>query len=269
MTTGENLPSFLTSSTAEAYGISIRLRANGLTFLLHQSTNEDPIWQTELTVEAGHPDMTTAIKELFFRNPFLTYPYMRCKLYYEPTAYTLVPADLYEEEGGDRWLSVLLEEPENDGYTTTEGRLTLPYTWHDGNQLILSAYNRALWQFIRRTIIVAEPIPAFIPTLDRVLALTDRDDRRNLIFIAAAGFLDTILLTKGELSFANRFRLSPFTDSATLTGELVFYLFSLWRTLNLEAEKDSLYISLDDDLSGGGDEFVREAKMYVRKVVSL
>ncbi|GAD07641.1 DUF3822 family protein [Porphyromonas crevioricanis] len=234
-------PSLLRAETAEQYSVSIRLRVGGLAFVLYSRDTGELVYSDEYSLQSGFPSYKSAVEDLYFRYPFLSYPYHSVRVLYEPLVYTLVPADLYQEGSAALWLRPIADE-----YSVGRAEDWEVYTSElpDKQKLLVSAADKSLLQFLRRSMLVVEPEAFLSPFISEQGLLARKYGRKLLSMILRPTALDCLLFEEGELIFANSFPLSlSLTESAE---ELLYYVMLLWRNYNCSQSEDRLFIHPDE-----------------------
>ncbi|MDY6121912.1 MAG: DUF3822 family protein [Porphyromonas sp.] len=238
----DRLPSLLNIETAEQYSVSIRLRAGGLAFVLHSKELTQELYAETFDLQTGHPDYKSGIEDLYFRYPFLSYPYHSVRIYYEPLVYSLVPADLYDESRAALWLQPIADE-KKVGTAHDWEVYTVPL--QDKRKLIVSAADKPLMQFLRRSMLVTKPEIFLSPIIEEQGQLSRKNGYKQLSVVLRQKGFDCMLFDDGELVLLNSFPLS--TDLPdSIPGELMYYIMLLWRTYECNQEQDSLIILPDE-----------------------
>ena len=202
----------LTAATAASYSLSIRTVSGGLAFCIY---SEEPslqiLRQGLLEASAGSPSVYTRLQELYYEHEFLSYPFRRVTLYYEPEKATLAPSELLLDGQDELWTFVL-------------------------------SWSREALQFLRRTLLIIEPLPYFAPILEERRDRGRSEQGRELLLLLREGAIDLFLLSEGELLGYNSFALVSSLEAKVLAGEAVFYAFSFWRHFVLEGSTDRITI---------------------------
>lgn len=227
---------------AEQYNMSIRLSSDGLTFALsYSSSPQATLERGTLSLEPGYASAEEAVRELLYRHPELTLPFDQVTLYYEPYFSTLVPSELYEAHQASHWLSIV-------GGKDWEGApyQCLTHALSDEPKVIVSAWSEGLYQFLRRMHLQLTTIPYYVPIIERVRRYSRQHTGCDLYVLVRREGMDVVALRAGEVIYLNTFGWAMPEDRTTLVGEAIFYTFSLWRSLGLEGEADSLHLLYDE-----------------------
>ena len=230
----------LTAATAASYSLSIRTVSGGLAFCIY---SEEPslqiLRQGLLEASAGSPSVYTRLQELYYEHEFLSYPFRRVTLYYEPEKATLAPSELLLDGQDELWISPHSEETQASGSGASE-KSYLRYT--DETKTFVLSWSREALQFLRRTLLIIEPLPYFAPILEERRDRGRSEQGRELLLLLREGAIDLFLLSEGELLGYNSFALVSSLEAKVLAGEAVFYAFSFWRHFVLEGSTDRITI---------------------------
>ena len=227
----------LTAATAASYSLSIRTVSGGLAFCIY---NEEPspqiLRQGLLEASAGSPSVYTRLQELYYEHEFLSYPFRRVTLYYEPEEATLVPSELLLDGQDELWISPHSEEAQASGSGAPE-KSYLRYALPDETKTFVLSWSREALQFL-----IIEPLPYFAPILEERRDRGRSEQGRELLLLLREGAIDLFLLSEGELLGYNSFALVSSLEAKVLAGEAVFYAFSFWRHFALEGSADRITI---------------------------
>ncbi|MDO4671400.1 MAG: DUF3822 family protein [Porphyromonadaceae bacterium] len=240
--------SFLRPDIAEKYSVSIRLRVDGLCFNIYSDSGELE-YEEWFAYPCGVYEEKDAVEEVFYKNPFLAYPYKKVIIYYEPLVYTLVPIQLYDESKGSFWLQAISEEPEVGAEATARRWECYTTELQDNKKLLLSAANKPVIRFLNRQMLVVDPKPYFVDLLLQESKFARECTGRQLSVIIRKNAIDAFIFENGEIVFANKFDLSVALDSEEVIGEIVYYILMIARTQSLDACGDHLRICVDDKRS--------------------
>lgn len=250
-------------SVANSYELSIRLWSDGLTFLrrdLGTATKSHEPHQY-LPFETGHTDYATAVKELFFRHELLTLPYKSVKVYYQAKNFVLVPQALYEEGRGDYWLRSAVMPP------TTHEQIVLDHALPNQDKILLLDWDKALYDFIRRTHLASTFIPSTALLIDENERLSRLQSGNCVAVNINRHSIEIYVFKSGQIRFANSFPLSQ-GDGNSLQEELIFYLISVWNSLELQPEADlvKIYLAPKFELDVNSDTLLSTLSPFIRNV---
>lgn len=227
---------------AEQIDMSIRLRPDGLTFALSRSLSNEleslpPEEAFTLGFEPGHPSLRHAVEQALYLHPELTLPYRRVSISYTPLCSVLVPTDLYRDGEASDWLRPIIGNSLlGDAYAT------LTYTLPSEGKVLLSAMPQDLYSYLRRTYLQVDFTPYYIPALEVYQRRSREQAGEKLCLIVRPDGMDVLALRSGELRLINTFSWTKQQDHLSVLDELLFYTFSLWRSLGLDTEQDELVL---------------------------
>lgn len=222
----------LNATRAEQMYMSIRLKSDGLTFAVGYGT--EPIGMATLPL-AGYGDLGEAVREQFFTHPELSFPYREVIVYFEPMYSVLVPRELYDPQSSDMWCGALSED--------TSGIESIGYPLPDESKVIVSAWSADLYQFLHRTHLRLRMIPYYVSLIERRKIITRQLQGAELCVSLRRDGADCFVLRAGELVFLNNFSWVNAHSQEDMLGELKFYTFSLWHSIALSADADSLLLA--------------------------
>lgn len=235
----------LSAHEAEQYSMSIRLSSDGLLFALTpcaDAVDEATYFEDYIKFPSNKHRFEEAVEEALFAHEFLLLPYRSTKIYYEPFAGILVPQDLYSprnDEASD-WMECLINT--EDINRNTEVGICLSYSWEDEDKTFVGRYSRRLYSLLGRSLSSPRFVPYFVPYLSKQKQLSRQSDCRSLCVYLLDSKIDVLLLEEGMLGFYNTFEFVRESDSQASRGELLYYVYSLWKMLGLEGTLDKLIL---------------------------
>lgn len=238
------IPANLSAHTAESYDMSIRLLSDGLLFAL-SDTDGKPCASCTYRFESGAEDYCAAVKELFFRHQHLTFPYRRVHISYQPQSYVLIPSALYEEGRGDYWLRSAVDLPDEG-----KGAAVMEYLLPHQDKMLISAWDKPLYEFLRRTQVGTEFVPDFALFLQDTERRSRQHAGKRIALSIRQDKLDLFVFEGGSLVFANAYVITHDSNARTLAEETLFYLVTVWKSLHLDPENDHVAICIRRSADG-------------------
>ena len=230
----------LTAATAASYSLSIRTVSGGLAFCIYsEEASLQNLRQGLLEASAGSPSVYTRLQELYYEHEFLSYPFRRVTLYYEPEKATLAPSELLLDGQDELWISPHSEEAQASGSGASE-KSYLRYALPDETKTFVLSWSR-------EALLIIEPLPYFAPILEERRDRGRSEQGRELLLLLREGAIDLFLLSEGELLGYNSFALVSSLEAKVLAGEAVFYAFSFWRHFTLEGSTDRITIGYPEE----------------------
>lgn len=248
----------LRQETAPEQSLSIRCLSDGLAFSVRSVvTPAETIERGFLpfTPEVGL-DTHDRLLALFYSQEFLTYPYQQITCYLTPEAGVLVPAGLVQEGQEGLWLFADVDEEKAQGDTKHKHYQSIPLP--DGSKSFVMRSSRELYQFLRRSWLVFDLQPSFLPALEacRQANLSGA----TLSILLEEGTLTGLLLQRGEVQSYHQHSLKQKQDIQLQAEEVLFYIFSLWRHLGLDPQADRLALCLRE--SAGDSDMPSEEAVF-------
>lgn len=181
-----------------------------------------------------------ALQGLFYAHDFLSYPYAQVRCHLLPQESVLVPVDLVKAGQEKLWLTAGLEADELKAVDEELHFLSSPLS-REAKSLVFSL-PRPLYQFLRRTYLVPEILPAGLTVLDGHLRSGQGSPSKDFLVVLEDGALLLLVLWRGEVIAYKSHRLQALTGQQAQAEEGLFYIFSLWRALELDGGRDRLWI---------------------------
>lgn len=251
---------------AEQVNMSIRLRSDGLTFALSTPNRGEELREEKQTLsfERGLPSLEQALEQMFYLYPDLTLPYRAVHIAYTPLCSVLVPTDLYQDDDADQWFALVV------GSTCLgEAYAVLSHPLPSEGKVLLSAIPRGLHGYLRRTYLQLEFTPYYLPILEIYQRKSRESSGEKLCLILRSEGMDCLALCMGELRLINTFSWTKQADATSVLDELLFYTFSLWRSLSLDPRADELVLlasSLDHPMGLLSQEAQVRLSEYIAQV---
>lgn len=224
---------------AEQVNMSIRLRSDGLTFALSTllETEETRREEQTLPFERGLSSLEQSFEQLLYLHPELTLPYRSVQVVYTPLCSVLVPADLYREGEAEHWFAPIV------GSTCLgETYMVLSHPLPHEGKVLLTSIPRGLYGYLKRTYLQLEFTPYYLPILEVYQRKSREIASEKLCLMLRSEGMDCLALRSGELRLINTFSWTKQADSTSVLDELLFYTFSLWRSLSLDPRVDELVL---------------------------
>ncbi len=240
----------VTGNKSTYYNLSIRVKADGFSFIVTEGISGDNLLCQDFNVADDKPVEELLAEKL--RIPELsTYKFTRVRVITTTDA-TCIPQQEFVSEHLDRLYNVVF--PPIDDTLQEVGYTHLP-------QLdIVMAF--AVSKAVRRAITEVYPDATFTNAsavvLGRIATFCKRQQLPDGALFAYTTPWQLFLYSVGndKLLFANSFPLDQPKDS-------LFYLLSVWKTLNLNARKHQCYVAGE---SGSVEYLSEEAKKYLQNI---
>lgn len=184
----------------------------------------------------GYPQLregplASAIGELIYAYPFLTYSYKEVRLRFSPEAQIVVPTFLSDSQKAPLWLA-------------TRG-VTRPALYVDSFEVlptkelqVVAAWDRESFHFLRRTYSGVRPLPLSTISLARLLQDSLTSPHRVVHLLAEDTQIALSLCHRGKLLFSNSFErilYADCSDTESLEQQVLFFWTAMCQSLALES----------------------------------
>lgn len=212
---------------AEEMTLRLELRYRGISYTLYDA-EEQPYGTAQ---DVDYPEgMSTheGLTHLLYELPVLSLPYREVRVYYMPSAVTLVPESLYDSAEGELWRTTTCpsEEPLR----------LLPYTLPEESKVLLGAYPEALVLLLQRQYLSLQFVPVYMPRLHAALEASRTEGRGRLMVLEGATSLTIAHVAPRGLLFLNTYDFVRPEDESSRADERAYYRSLVWQTLGLSAE---------------------------------
>lgn len=215
----------LTADNAERYQVSIRLRSGGLSFSGYDPSVSDSFFYQEVEFDRSR-SYITSLKDYFFDNEYLTWPFKSFRIVCVSPRYTLLPAVAFHENQKDKLLAFAFSTDLGHG---------LYNDLKDKETVLLFDVEEDVYEFCSRSIIN----PIFLHYMTSQLNWWKKQSRKffpKLLYVVLhSKWIDVACLNQGALLFANSFAYEQAED-------ILYYILYVWKQTGLDQEKDRLRI---------------------------
>lgn len=236
----------LTTDNAEKYKMSIRLRSGGLSFSGYSLSDNDTFFFKDVEFDRTKPYLS-ALKEFFFENEFITYPYKQVSLVCVSPQYTLVPTGIFQEKQKDELLSFAFSAPE---------ARCLSNELKDEQAQLVFGIDEEVYEFCSRSLIN----PHFVHYMTPVLSLWKKQSRarlpKQLYVVLHRRMLDIACYAQGSLLFVNSFGYEHVDD-------ILYYVLYAWKQIGLDQQKDQLRLFGEAELRSAVMTTLRNYLQYI------
>lgn len=221
----------LTADNAERYVVSIRLWSGGLSFSGYDSSVSDSFFYIEVKFDRSK-SYIASLKDYFFDNEYLTWPFKRFQIICVSFRYTLIPAVAFHDDQKDQLLAFAFSEHSGHG---------LYNELKDKETDLLFDIDKDVYEFCSRSIIN----PVFLHYMTAQLNWWKKQSRSffpKLLYVALhSEWIDVACCCQGTLQFANSFAYGQVED-------ILYYILYVWKQTCLDQEKDRLRMFGDSPL---------------------
>ena len=236
----------LTTDNAEKYMMSIRLRSGGLSFSGYSPSASDTFFFKDVEFDRTKPYLS-ALKEFFFENELLTYPFKQVSLVCVSPQYTLIPSEIYQEKQKNELLSFTFDSPE---------ARCLGNELKDEQAQLVFGVNEEVYEFCSRSLIN----PHFVHYMTPVLTLWKKQSRarlpKQLYVVLHRRVLDVACYAQGSLLFVNSFGYEHADD-------ILYYLLYVWKQIGMDQQQDQLRLFGEAELRSQVTTTLRNYLQYI------
>lgn len=227
-----SIPDTLNISNSEKYTLSIRLRSGGLSFSGYNPLDGNSFFFRKVTFERNNRSYEDNLKEFFFENEQITFPYKKINVIIVSPQYTLVPAKIYKDKPAEQFLNFNFSQPESRA-------LSNPVF---NNELeVVFGMNEIIYEFCCRSLLN----PQFTHHISPLLSFW----KKQCILKACCQMyvnlhekmVDIVCFNGGKLLFANSFSFEQLND-------ILYYILYVWKQLDMDQLTDLLSISGNYDI---------------------
>ncbi|MCK9342633.1 MAG: DUF3822 family protein [Massilibacteroides sp.] len=235
-----NIPEALTIDSAKKYKVSIWLRPDGYSFSGYLPESKSNFFHSQLLFDSAQL-LLPSFKDFVFENTFMSWTYKQLSITLANMRYTLIPNDLYDPSqkellGKMAW------------HTSQDNTYSIPVESIDATLLL--QLNTELQDFCIHTL----AHPTFhhpIVSLINYWATESLNQRGIGVYVSLQEkWMHVVVFEKGAMKFANTFQASSLENR-------LYYLLLIWKTLNLNQDRDSMLLyNHDSDL-------LKQLKLYI------
>ena len=237
-------------SKSEQYTLSIRINTDGFSFSIFNPLADNPYTFFDLEIDKNK-SLIANFKEKVINYPFLSQLYKRVNILIGDTKSALHPSALFEPD--------MKEELYFYGQKLLNTHAQVLYNnIESSKQTVIFSVNKSLYKFINEHF----TSPRFYSQVTPLLAyftLKSKEGNTQKLFVQLQN--DSIQLyafNKGKLFLTNSFSTSEISNQ-------VYYVLYIWKQLNLNQEKDELFLSGSIDEK---KELIELLKKYI-KIIHL
>lgn len=215
----------LTTDNAEKYKMSIRLRSGGLSFSGYCPSESDTFFYKDVEFDRTKP-FIASLKEFFFDNDFLTWPYKQVNIVCVTPQYTLVPSEVFEEKQKEALLSFTFSIPEER---------CLNNTLKDEQSELVFGIDEEVYEFCSRSLINPHIVHYMTPSLELWKKQSRARLPKQLYVVLHRRMIDVVCYAQGTLLFVNTFGYEQ-------TDDMLYYILYVWKQIGLDQQKDQLRV---------------------------
>jgi hypothetical protein len=226
--------------------MSIRLRPGGLSFSAYNPYETKSYIFRDVNFDRNIP-YSTSLKEIFFENECLVWPYKRTYVLSVTPHYTLIPAGLFSEKQKNEWLAF--------NFTSQEKR-TLSDSMEKEEVKIVYDMEEEVYEFCSRSL----TNPVFVNYLTPQLLVFQKqslvEKSGHMFVVVRENSVDISCFSEGNLHFVNSFTFDRPDD-------IIYYTLYIWRQMAMDQLHDQLSLAGDNSLCG---KLTQSLQVYLQHV---
>lgn len=236
----------LTADHSEKYRMSIRLRSGGLSFSAYSPSENETFFYRDVEFDRTRPYISS-LKECFFENDCLIWPYKQVHVVCVTSLYTLVPEEVFEERQKEELLAFTA--------SSAVGHCLSNKLIGEHAELVFGM-DEEVYEFCSRSLVN----PHFIHHVSPLLSLWKKQSHarlpRQLYVVLSRRRMDVACYAQGNLLFVNSFEYEH-------TDDILYYILYVWKQTGMDQQKDQLRLFGDVPLRSAVTGTLRNYLQYI------
>ncbi len=216
-----SIPDTFNPDHSEKYLLTIRLYPEGFAFSLYDPLCDGSYFYREISYNKKISPVAN-LKEIFFDNEFLAFPYRKTQVISQSRDFTFVPSILFKETDKDTFFSFNFHQP--------KGKLLNQQLQQPEINIIFSM-EEEVYEFLSRSLSQTIFIHHTSPLISFFYHRSRLGNTNKLIVNIQKDSVDILCFSLGELILANNY-------SCQNTNDMVFYILFIWKHLKMNQLKD-------------------------------
>lgn len=241
-----SIPDTLNANSSEKYIMSIRLRPDGLSFSAYNPLETGSFFYRDKIFERNVSFMDN-LKDFFFENEVLSYPFKQTYILCEEVPYTLIPKEVSQEHTTLEFLKFNFTSFTGRGISNTLKELPIE---------IIFGVEEELYEFCCRSLLDPHFIHSITPLLTYWRKVNTLSSRKQMFIYLYNQHVDIVCLEEGRLLFANTFKFKHIND-------ILYYILYVWKQLEMDQEEDQLRVAGESDIR---TKIIKILHNYIRSV---
>lgn len=237
-------------SKSEQYTLSIRLSADGFSFSVHRSSQNDDFFYAEYPVNVSC-SMTANLKKMLQAKEELKHPYGQINILIDTPRFTSVPFDLFEDEETETLFYHNFPERENE--------TVLCNILGKSNIALLFGMDKHAHQLLGEQFPNARIFACVCPLIEYFTQKSRESNQRRLYVYFQTHQMTVFAFDKGKLLLVNTFNCKQ-------TSDQIYYILYVWQQLGFNQEKDQLLLTGKME---NKEDLLTELNKFLRQVTPL
>lgn len=226
--------------------MSIRLRSGGLSFSAYSPSENETFFYRDVEFDRTRPYISS-LKECFFENDCLIWPYKQVHVVCVTSLYTLVPEEVFEERQKEELLAFTA--------SSAVGHCLSNKLIGEHAELVFGM-DEEVYEFCSRSLVN----PHFIHHVSPLLSLWKKQSHarlpRQLYVVLSRRRMDVACYAQGNLLFVNSFEYEH-------TDDILYYILYVWKQTGMDQQKDQLRLFGDVPLRSAVTGTLRNYLQYI------
>ncbi|MDR1200576.1 MAG: DUF3822 family protein [Tannerellaceae bacterium] len=227
-----SIPDTFTINHSEKYIMSIRLWPGGLSFSAYNPYETKSYIFRNINFDRNIP-YSTSLKETFFANECLIWPYKRTYVLSVTPHYTLIPDELFSEKQKNELLRFNF---------TSQEKHTLSDSMGNEEVKIVYDMEEEVYEFCSRSLTNPIYVNYLTPQLIVFQKQSLAEKFGHMFVVIHENIVDISCFSEGNLSFVNSFVFDQSDDN------LLYYILYIWRQMKMDQLHDRLSLAGDSSL---------------------
>jgi hypothetical protein len=241
------VPDTLHVNNSEKYNASIRLWSDGLSFFGYIPSEKDSFFAETIPLNPEIP-LVQSLKEIFFENVCLSYPYNVLHVISVPEKYTLVPDSVFSEKDKDLLFSYCFQTDRNLKI------LAQPLT--DFYSFLLYGIDNEVYEFMIRSLANPQFIHFLSPMLSDWRKKSLKCYPKQIYAVIHDGVVEIVCFRQGELLLVNSFEYETEND-------IIYFIMYVCKQFSVSQLEDALFFCGDKTMCG---KIMPVIKRYIAQV---
>ncbi|MDR3140234.1 MAG: DUF3822 family protein [Tannerellaceae bacterium] len=241
-----SIPDTFIVDNSGKYIMSIRLWPGGLSFSAHNPNEPKSYIFRNIDFDRNIP-YSTSLKEVFFANECLVWPYKRtCVLSVTPH-YTLIPGELFSEKQKNEWLAFNFTSHEKHTLSDSIGKEDVK---------IVYDIDEEVYEFCSRSLTNPVFVNYLTPQLIVFQKQSQAEKSGHMFVVIHENRVDISCFSEGSLHFVNTFTFDRPDD-------ILYYTLYIWRKMEMNQLQDQFSLAGDSSLCG---KLTQSLQVYLQHV---
>lgn len=226
---------------SDQYILTIRVSTDGFSFSFYHT--EEGLFYYKTYKADPSITITANLRRIFKESDFIGKKYRKTFVLLDNAPTTLVPFELFDEE------QIVSQYQYN--FPELSKQTVLFNILKKTPAVVLFSIEKSTYQLLNESFDNPYYYSAITPIVEYCAGRGHQEEGMRLFVHAQRRRTDIICLNRNKIQFDNSFACSD-------TADRMYYILYVWKQLNLNQEKDSLYLQGDNELKENLKKYVRQ-----------